>query len=107
MRFHLDEQMDHAIATGLRRRGIDVTTTSDARLVSASDLEHIEYARRTHRVIVTEDTDYLTHANAGVEHNGIVFCRRTLRTIGQIIEFLVLIDACLSEEDMRGEIEYC
>jgi len=30
-----------------------------------------------------------------------------LRTIGQIIEFLVLIDACLSEEDMRGEIEYC
>lgn len=28
IRFHLDENVSNAIAEGLRRRGIDVTTTS-------------------------------------------------------------------------------
>ena len=28
IRFHLDENVGNAIADGLRRRGIDVTTTS-------------------------------------------------------------------------------
>ena len=32
MRFHLDEHVPHAIAEGLRRRGIDVTTTVEAGL---------------------------------------------------------------------------
>src|SRR5262249_17977218 len=30
MRFHLDEHVPHAIAEGLRRRGIDVTTRPNA-----------------------------------------------------------------------------
>jgi len=107
MRFHLDEQMDHAIATALRLRGIDVTTTEDASLTSASDIRHIEFARGDDRVIITDDTDFLVHANAGVPHAGIIFCRRTIRTLGQIIEFLVLADACLSQEDMRDKVEYC
>ena len=29
IRFHLDENCSHAIAAGLRRRGIDVTTTPE------------------------------------------------------------------------------
>jgi hypothetical protein len=37
IRFHLDEHMDAAIAIGLRRRGIDVTTTNEAKLLRASD----------------------------------------------------------------------
>lgn len=35
IRFHLDEHVDPAIADGLRRHGIDVTTTLDAGLVRA------------------------------------------------------------------------
>jgi hypothetical protein len=46
MRFHLDEHVDFAIARGLRRRGIDVTTTVDAGLRTASDLRHIEFGRQ-------------------------------------------------------------
>ena len=30
IRFHLDEHCPHAVAIGLRRLGIDVTTTTDA-----------------------------------------------------------------------------
>lgn len=37
IRLHLDEHVDHEIATGLRTRGIDVTTTTDAGLLGADD----------------------------------------------------------------------
>lgn len=37
IRFHLDENCGNAIAEGLRRRGIDATTTHDAGLIGASD----------------------------------------------------------------------
>ncbi len=37
IQFHLDENVDPAIADGLRRRGISVTTTRDAGLVGARD----------------------------------------------------------------------
>lgn len=60
IRFHLDEHVDHAIAKGLRARGIDVTTTSDARLLGADDPAHIEFALRENRVVFTNDADSLT-----------------------------------------------
>ena len=43
MRFHLDEHVAPAVAHGLRRRGINVTTTSDAGLQAATDEQHVEY----------------------------------------------------------------
>ncbi len=47
MRLHLDELVDHAIARGLRLRGVDVTTTTDAGLPRASDRGQLAYALRT------------------------------------------------------------
>ncbi len=58
IRYHLDEHMSHAVARELRRRGIDVETTVDAGLVSASDLEHLEHARVHGYVVVTRDADF-------------------------------------------------
>ena len=37
IRFHLDEQVDPEIASQLRRRGIDVTTTVEVGLRTSSD----------------------------------------------------------------------
>lgn len=37
IRFHLDENVHRAIAEGLRRRGIDVTTTPEVGLLNATD----------------------------------------------------------------------
>jgi hypothetical protein len=45
IRFHLDEHCDPAIAAGLRRRGIDVTTTLEAGLNGATDEEQVAYAQ--------------------------------------------------------------
>jgi len=107
MRYHLDEHIDPAVAQGLRRRGIDVTTTVEAGLRSASDEHHMEYARQTRRVIVTQDDDFLALAQSGAQHAGIIYCLPNARTIGQIIEFIVLVDACLAEQDMLNHIEFC
>ena len=107
MRFHLDEHMNSAIADGLRRRGIDVTTTLEAGLGGEPDGAHIEFANSTRRVIVTEDADFLALAGSGVEHVGIVYCHRATHTVGEIIEYLVLMDAWMDESEMRGHIEFC
>jgi hypothetical protein len=50
IRFHLDENCPSAIADGLRRRGIDVTTTPEARLISATDEQQACYALENRRV---------------------------------------------------------
>jgi len=106
VRFHLDEHVDGAIALALRRRGIDVTTTIEAGLQSATDLEHVEFARAQRRVIHTNDPDFLTHAGKGIEHAGIAFCHSGSRTLRQIIEGLLLIDACMDEADMANRVEF-
>ncbi|WP_404783568.1 DUF433 domain-containing protein [Altericista sp. CCNU0014] len=38
IKFHLDENVSNAVAEGLRRRAIDVTTTPEQNLMGASDL---------------------------------------------------------------------
>jgi hypothetical protein len=41
IRFHLDEHCDPAIAAGLRLHRVDVTTTAQAGLFGAEDVEHV------------------------------------------------------------------
>lgn len=106
MRFHLDENVDHAIADGLRRRAIDVTTSNDAQLLGAVDELQIAFAQENQRVIVTHDRDLLRLAALGVLHAGIVYCPPASRTIGQIVRGLLLIHECLNDSDMQGRIEY-
>ena len=53
IRFHLDENCPAAIAEALRRRGIDITTTPGAGLLTASDEEQTAYAFAKGRVIFT------------------------------------------------------
>ena len=59
IRFHLDENVDHAIARGLQNRGLDIVTATDAGLLEASDEEYVAYALREGRVIFTHDDDFL------------------------------------------------
>jgi len=44
MRFHLDEHIHSAVAAGLRRRGIDVTTAAEVELLGADDEKHLAFA---------------------------------------------------------------
>lgn len=106
MRFHLDEHVAHAIAAGLRRRGIDVTTTTDAALLSAPDEDHIAFGERERRVIVTNDPDFLAAAAVERSHCGIAFYPQGKRSFGEVIRHLALMHDVMEEDEMQGRIEY-
>jgi predicted nuclease of predicted toxin-antitoxin system len=106
IRFHLDEHCDPAIAAGLRRHGIDVTTTPEAGLVGATDEEQVAYALPRGRVIFTQDRDYLRLHAAGTPHAGIAYCHQNTRSIGEIIDALILIWEVYEPSEMRNRLEY-
>ena len=106
IKFHLDENVSNAIADGLRRRGIDVTTTAEVNLMSASDKEQIEFALSQERVIFTQDDDFLKLHKLGISHCGITYCRQRSRTIGEIINILALIWEWVELDDIKGKVEF-
>jgi predicted nuclease of predicted toxin-antitoxin system len=106
MRFHLDEHVALGVASGLRRRGIDVTTTADAGLLDATDEDHLAFALREDRVIFTQDRDFLRIAARGDRRAGIIYAAQGSRTIGEVVRFLTLMHDCLTGDDIRGRIEY-
>jgi predicted nuclease of predicted toxin-antitoxin system len=106
IRVHLDEHVDPAIAEGLRRHGIDVTTTPEAGLIRAPDEDHIAYGIANGRVIFTQDQDFLRIHAAGIVHAGIAFGRQRTRTIGQVIDGLRLIWDVLEPQEMENHVEF-
>jgi predicted nuclease of predicted toxin-antitoxin system len=106
IRFHLDENANNAIADGLRRRGIDVTVSVQANLISATDREQLAYAHAQGRVIFTQDRDFLELHYSGVKHSGIVYAIKGSRTTGEILRNLILIWEVLTPDDMIGNLEY-
>jgi len=106
IRFHLDEHVPHAVAKGLRRLGIDVTTSTDAGLLGASDADQSAYALAQKRVILSEDDDFLALAATGVEHAGLAYCRQNSRSIGEIVRALELIWEAYEPDEMRNRVEF-
>ena len=105
IRFHLDENMPHAVAEGLRRRGLDVTTTTEAGLIGASDEEQLAFGVSDSRVVITRDADLLRLNSQGVTHAGIVFWTER-RSIGQLISALDLLGLEFSAEEMPGRVVF-
>ncbi len=106
IRFHLDEQVDPEIASQLRRRGIDVTTTVEVGLRTSRDEFQLDFIRQQKRVIFTHDKDFLIIASRTSDHPGIVYCKQKTRSLGEIIEGLVLINEVYLPEEMVGRVEY-
>lgn len=106
IRFHLDENVSNTVCDGLRRRGIDVTTTPEETLISVSDLVQLEFALSQKRVIFTQDTDFLRMHQVGVTHSGIIYCSQGSKSIGEVIKSLVLIWELLEPDDMLGRVEF-
>lgn len=98
--------MPSAVAAGLARRGVDVSTVQEAERRGFEDAEQLQFATENNRVIVTFDRDFLVLSDQGVLHAGIVFCEATKYSIGQMIQSLLLVHAVLTAEDMRNHVEY-
>ena len=74
--------------------------------MSASDEEQIAYGVAQSRVIFTPDRDFLRLQAAGVPHEGIAYCDKDTKSIGEMIQGLVLIWEVLEPDEMRNRVEY-
>ncbi len=106
IRFHLDEHIDPAVAEGLRRRGIDVTTTTEVGLENPSDEAQLAFANAEQRVLVTRDKDFLILNAQGVPHSGIAFWHSKRRAIGRFILALTNLWRTTAAEQMVGQVQF-
>jgi predicted nuclease of predicted toxin-antitoxin system len=84
IRFYLDEHIPSAVAGGLRRRGVDVSTVQEAGRSGLADPEQLRFARSEQRVLVTMDSGFLILASQGMSHAGIA-CASPRISIGEMI----------------------
>lgn len=106
IRFHLDQHVAGAVADGLRRRNIDVTTSRDADLLGANDVDHLTHIREQGRVMVTMDADFLRLHASGEAHPGIVYCEMGKRSVGELLDLLVILHSTVHPEQMHNHIEF-
>ncbi len=98
--------MPTAVADALRLRGIDVVRAQDVGLRCASDEQHLAFALREKRVIVTRDADFLRFHARGVEHPGVAYYQPGSRSTGEIIAAVLLIFQTLDADEMRDRVEF-
>jgi predicted nuclease of predicted toxin-antitoxin system len=94
------------VAEGLRRRGVDVTTTPEVGLLQATDELQVAHSLREGRVLFTQDRDFLRLHAAGVPHAGIAYCEKDTKSIGALIQGLVLIWELLEPHEMANRVDY-
>jgi len=90
----------------MRRHGIDVTTTVEAGLLHAPDEDHVAYGLTHSRVIFTRDKHFLRIHATGTPHAGMAYCHQKTRTVGEIIDGLVLIWKLLEPHEMENRVEF-
>jgi uncharacterized protein with PIN domain len=105
VRYYVDEHVGSAIVRGLRRRGVDVTTVTEAGMRGRSDEAQLAFALQAGRVTFTQDRDFLRMAASGVPHAGVVYAPQGA-PIGSIVGGLLLIYNVLSAEEMMDTVEY-
>jgi predicted nuclease of predicted toxin-antitoxin system len=106
MKFHADEHVAEAVVLGLRRRRFDVTTTAEVKLRGASDEEQLAHCYGENRVIVTHDADMIRLAAAGSSHAGIVYCHNRKYKVGELLLKLLALTGRVSDEEMKGRVEF-
>jgi len=104
VKFYTDENVSSAIVNGLRRRGIDVLSAKDAKMLGKSDEEHLRSATENNRILFTQEGDFLKLHASDYEHIGIVHTHQ--RTpIGKIIRGLEIIHLIMMNTDMKNHVE--
>lgn len=109
LRLYVDECVDSRIVAGLRRRGLDVVTASEERLLSASDPEQMERATTLERPLVTADQDFLViTANRqarGIPFPGLFFIlQRT--PVGDAVRAIASVAEKLDQEEMVNWVQW-
>lgn len=92
LRLYADEWVDGRITAGLRRRGVDVVTAAEERLLGAPDDQHMDRATALGRVILTADEDFFVIVRDRFARNvsfpGLMFLK-PLADVGRAVRAIV------------------
>jgi predicted nuclease of predicted toxin-antitoxin system len=98
VKFYLDEDLPPAIATGLRRRGVDAVSAHEVGHVGVGDAEQLTFTVDQGRCLVTGNAgDFRRLACDAIErgrpHAGIVLCPPRIHTldVGAVVKALMKI----------------
>lgn len=106
LRFYLDENVPVQVARQLKARNVDVLTVRDLGLLGEDDHNHLNKATYLGRVFCTHDSDFLELAASGMHHAGIVFGQQDVHYIGEWVNWLTLMHAIYTAEEMVNRIEF-
>lgn len=119
LKFYTDKHIHKAVATQLRQRGVDVVRCEEVGMGDAKDHEHLEYALRENRVMITGDVDFLLihdeWQRSGKSHAGIMRCQPHLQGpqgIGIIVKTVLMYHELIEggagkiEDDIANQIIY-
>jgi predicted nuclease of predicted toxin-antitoxin system len=109
VKFYVDEDLTPAIATGLRRKGVDAVSAHEVGNVGIGDEEQLEFATRRGRCLVSRNArDFGSLGRDAVAqrrpHAGIILCPPSLRgaDVGAVVAALVKV----ADQYSRGLGEY-
>ena len=105
---YMDVHVPSAVTEGLRRQGVDVTTSQEDGTREAGDAALLQRATDLGRTLFTQDDDLLSIAakwqQQGREFAGVVYSHQLGSGIGDVIEDLALIAACATEDELRNRV---
>lgn len=111
LRLLIDENFNHRILRGLRRRvpQLDFVVVAQIGLAGTADIELLRWAARENRTMLTHDSRTMSHfaKQLLVQHEpmtGVIVVPKRL-AIGAAIEDLELSVQCKSQSEMRGVIQ--
>jgi hypothetical protein len=107
VRFHLDENVNPAVADGLRSRGFDVTTTVGQHLLRASDDKQLRFSATGRRAFVSHDVTTLPSLHAAWlaarrEHAGIILA--PARPVGILVRALTALAREVDGTELRSQL---
>ena len=112
LRLLADENLNHHIVRGLRRRQptVDIVRVQDVGLTGTDDPTVLAWAAARGRVVITHDVSTMTHfaiqrIEAGEPMPG-VFEIPLSAPVGQVIDDLLLLVECSLDGEWEGQVRY-
>ena len=108
-RLHLNEHLSPSLAKQLRAHGVDVTSTQETNLLTASDAMQLAHAAAQQRAIVTfnfaDFTElHIQYLQEGKVHWGIILS--TEQPIGTLLRRLLRLVNTISADELKNQIRW-
>jgi uncharacterized protein with PIN domain len=108
--FYFDENVQGAIAEGLRRRGIDVLCAQEDGFGQTDDALVLDRADEFGRIMFTRDDDFMREATrrllGGLSFTTVIYAHQLRVSIGQCIDDLELFAIATNESETRDRVYY-